>query len=231
MKYQQIIPAKFISRPNRFIAIIDKGDGPEQVHVKNTGRCKELLIRGCDVFLAASNNPERKTNYDLVAVKKERKGLAPLLINMDSQIPNDAVAQWLPESGLFGNNFIFKREVFFGKSRFDFGINDGGKTSYLEVKGVTLEDDGVALFPDAPTLRGVKHVEELIECAQKGFGAYIVFVIQMKGVYRFEPNDKMHPEFGDALRKAAKSGVKILAVDCVVTPDGIKIDSPIPVVL
>ncbi len=231
MKYDKIIPARFISRPNRFIAIVDAGSGLEQVHVKNTGRCKELLVPDCKVYLAESPNPERKTKYDLVAVEKKRPGLGTLLINMDSQIANDAAAEWLPKSGLFSRSAFYRREVFHGQSRFDFAVADGDKNAFLEVKGVTLEMDGVALFPDAPTLRGVKHIEELIECAKRGYESYILFVIQMKGVTSFQPNDEMHPQFGDALRRAAKSGVNIIAVDSIITPDGIEIDSRIPVIL
>ncbi len=231
MKYNNIIPAIFLSRPNRFIAVVDAGHGPEQAHVKNTGRCKELLIRGCKVYLSVAANNERSTKYDLVAVEKQQPNGTTTLINMDSQAPNEAVAEWLNKSGLFSKNAIFRREITFNNSRFDFGIIESEKVSYLEVKGVTLEQNGVALFPDAPTLRGVKHIEELINCANNGIGAYIVFVVQMKGVNLFKPNETTHPEFAKALRTARDAGVRILAVDCSTSPDSMKIGNYIKIEL
>lgn len=231
MRYDKIIEAVFIERINRFTAVVDAGNGPEKAHVKNTGRCKELLISGCRVYLSVSDNSLRATKYDLIAVEKERNGKTPLLINIDSQAPNDAVAEWLPKSGLFSSAARIRREVTQGNSRFDFCIEDSGKTAFMEVKGVTLEFDGAAFFPDAPTQRGVKHINELIKCAELGFDTYILFVVQMKEIKSVSPNDKIHKEFGEALRKAAKNGVNIMAVDCVVTPDSLSIDKFIKIVL
>lgn len=226
MKYKRIVEGVFVSRPNRFIAQVIV-DGTEQtVHVKNTGRCRELLVEGARVYLSVSDNPARKTNYDLVAVEKVTdRGV--LLINMDSQIPNDVVAEWLPQSGLFSGDAVFHREYTFGKSRFDFYVEDCNRKAFVEVKGVTLEDNGVVSFPDAPTKRGVKHIEELISALEKGYESYIIFVVQMKGVSEFRPNRERHPEFADVLRKAYESGVKIISLDCFVSPDEMKIDSEI----
>ena len=231
MIYTNIKKATFIRRPNRFIAQVSIDGKEETVHVKNTGRCLELLIPGCTVYLSCSDNPSRKTKYDLVAVEKRREGKTPLLINMDSQIPNDAVAEWLPVSGVFSDSAVIRREVKRGESRFDFYIEDGETKVFLEVKGVTLENDGVAMFPDAPTERGVKHIKELISCVKNGYSAYIVFVIQMKGVCEFRPNDVTHKAFGDALREASAAGVKVIAVDCVVTPESMVIDGEVSVIL
>ncbi|WP_028517334.1 DNA/RNA nuclease SfsA [Ruminococcus flavefaciens] len=227
MKYRHIEKAVFISRPNRFIADVMIGGKKERVHVKNTGRCRELLREGAAVYLERSENPDRKTAYDLVAVEKLRDGLHPLLVNMDSQIPNSAAEEWLKRGKLFSEQAVIRRECTYGASRFDFKIEDDGKTSFLEVKGVTLENDGIASFPDAPTERGVKHIYELIRAAGEGYGAYLLFVIQMKEITEFRPNDEMHREFGDALREARKAGVNILAYDCIVKPDSIVIDKPI----
>lgn len=226
MKYSKITEGRFISRANRFIATVEINGVPTTVHVKNTGRCRELLVPGATVYLAVSDNPARKTKYDLIAVNKNG-----LLINMDSQIPNDIAAEWLPESGLFSPDAIIRREVICGKSRFDFMICEGEKTSYLEVKGVTLETDGVARFPDAPTERGAKHLRELTALAQQGIGAYVLFVIQMKQIRELRPNDAMDPAFGTALREAAQAGVVIRAVDCVVTPESITADREVKIVL
>ena len=228
MKYANVIPGIFLSRPNRFIAQVAI-DGIEQtVHVKNTGRCRELLLPGSTVWLCPSDNPARKTRYDLVAVDKTANGITRA-VNIDSQAPNTAAEEWLRSGRLFPSDAIIRREVTYGGSRFDFRIDSGGRTSYLEVKGVTLEREGIALFPDAPTERGVKHIRELIGCANEGLGAYILFVIQMKGVHLLCPNDETHAGFGNALRDAAAAGVNILAVDCAVTPDSMVIDSTIPV--
>ena len=228
MKYRNIIDGIFLSRPNRFIAHVEIDERVEVVHVKNTGRCKELLVPGCRVYLSVSDNPARKTKYDLVAVEKKREDGSTVLINMDSQIVNDVAGEWLPISGLFSENAVIRREVTYGKSRFDFYIEDGDRKAFLEVKGCTLEKDGVAMFPDAPTERGVKHIEELISCMKDGFEAYILFVIAMKGVAIFRPNDATHKAFGDALRRAEDAGVKILAMDCVVDQDSIVIDAAVP---
>lgn len=227
MKYKNIISGKFISRPNRFIAKVEVNGKEETVHVKNTGRCRELLTEGCTVYLEVSDNPARKTKYDLVTVEKIREGKPNLFVNMDSQIPNAAAEEWLRKGTLFSENAVIRREVTFGESRFDFYIEDGERKAFLEVKGVTLEFDGVSLFPDAPTERGVKHIKELVSCIEAGYEAYILFVIQMKEIRLFKPHDKMHPEFGDALRKAKTAGVKIIAMDCVVTSDSMEIDLPV----
>lgn len=256
MKYRKVIPGVFVTRPNRFIAEVRIAEGQsggaagtewcqtaaeanaplETVHVKNTGRCRELLVPGCRVYLAESDNTERKTKYDLVAVEKNAAWLAgpgTLLINMDSQAPNDAAEEWLNAGGdgLFSESAIVRREVTFGSSRFDFYIEDGKRKAFLEVKGCTLEEGGLARFPDAPTERGVKHVEELEKALAAGYEAYLLIVIQMKPMKEFRPNDETHKAFGDALRHAAKTGVKILAYDCLVTPDSMVIDAPVPVKL
>ena len=230
----RVIPARFLSRPNRFIAVVEVDGAPVTVHVKNTGRCKELLVEGATVYLAASENPARKTPYDLIAVEKRRDDGDFVLINMDSQAPNAIADEWLPRSGLFHENASVRREVTHGASRFDFCIEnvDGqGGVAYLEVKGCTLERDGVALFPDAPTERGVKHLRELTALAEQGTSAYVLLVIQMKGIRLFRPNDETHKVFGDALRKAHAAGVHILAVDCLVTPEAVTADGYIPVEL
>lgn len=231
MQYASVIRGQFCSRPNRFLAVVRIGGQEEIVHVKNTGRCRELLIPECTVYLSRSDNPNRKTKYDLIAVEKQREGKLPLLINLDSQIPNAAAAEWLETGSLFSANAVFRREVTHGSSRFDFSIMDGNIQSFLEVKGVTLEQDGIALFPDAPTLRGVKHLQELTACQQAEIPAYLLLVIQMKEIRAFRPNDAMHPQFGEALRRAAAAGVTLLARDCIVTPDSITIDAPVPIQL
>lgn len=225
MKYKNVVKGTFIERPNRFIAKVDIDGNIHTVHVKNTGRCKELLIKGATVYLAKSDNRERKTLYDLIAVEKKRENKEPLLINMDSQVPNVVAEEFLIKGNLFSENAIIKREVTYKNSRFDLYIEDNGKKSFLEVKGVTLESDGIAMFPDAPTIRGVKHINELISAIADGYEAYILFVIQMKGVKLFKPNAKMHKEFADVLSFAKKNGVKVLAVDSIVTKDSIEIYS------
>ena len=228
MKYKNIVEGVFVSRPNRFIANVVV-DGVEQiVHVKNTGRCRELLVDGAKVYLSVSDNPARKTKYDLVAVEKvTSRGV--LLINMDSQIPNGVVSEWLPKSGMFSDNAVYRREYTYGKSRFDIYVEDGCRKAFVEVKGVTLENDGIVSFPDAPTERGVKHLNELITALDYGFECYVIFVVQMKGVTEFKANRERHPEFADALKKAFESGVKIKALDCIVTHDEIKLDTDINV--
>ena len=234
-----IVKAKFLSRPNRFIALVEVGGEVITVHVKNTGRCRELLPAGATVYLAAAENPARKTPYDLVAVEKVRPDGSVLLINMDSQAPNDIAAEWLPKSGLFSADSVFRREVTHNDSRFDFAITTPDTpTAYLEVKGCTLEREGVAYFPDAPTERGVKHIRELTALANAGHSAFILFVVQMKEITALRPNDETHPAFGDALREAEAAGVRIMAVDCRVEAhpmlDGtfrlsVNADAPIPV--
>lgn len=231
MKYKNIVKGTFIERPNRFIAYAEIDGKMEKAHVKNTGRCRELLLPGASVYLEVADNPERKTKYDLIAVEKFREGKEPLLINMDSQAPNNAVAEWLKKGKLFSENAAVKREVRYGKSRFDFYIEDGERKAFLEVKGVTLEENGLALFPDAPTKRGVKHIKELLSCMDEGYEAYILFVIQMKEMHAFSPNDKTHPDFGRALREAADGGVKVFAVDCNVGTDYMELDNYIEVKL
>ena len=226
MTYKNIVEGKFLSRPNRFIANVEINGKTETVHVKNTGRCRELLTPNATVYLEKSDNPLRKTKYDLVAVLK-----GDMLINMDSQIPNDVAYEWLKNGNLFSKNAKIRREVTHNKSRFDFYIEAGDRKIFLEVKGCTLEQDGIAMFPDAPTERGVKHIEELIGCVNEGFEAYILFVIQMKPIKVFKPNDNTHKAFGDALRKARDSGVRILAYDSVVTPNSIKLDKEVPIEL
>ena len=227
MKYKNIVKGKFLERPNRFNARVEIDGVTETVHVKNTGRCKELLVRGSTVYLEKSDNPLRKTRYDLISVVKNGN----LLINMDSQVPNDCVEEWIKSSGIVSTNATVCREVKYKNSRFDFYIEDGERKIFLEVKGCTLEENGTALFPDAPTERGVKHINELIDCISEGYEAYILMVIQMKSVKVFKPNDRTHKEFGDALRQAQNSGVKILAYDCTVTSESIEIDKEIKVLL
>lgn len=229
MKYSNIIKGEFISRPNRFIANVKIENQIHTVHVKNTGRCKELLVPNCTVYLSGSDNPNRKTKYDLIAVEKERKNKPPLLINMDSQIVNYVAEEWLKESGFFGKNATIRREVPFGKSRFDFFIETENQKTFLEIKGVTLEKDGIALFPDAPTERGLKHINELIEAKRKGYSSYILFVIQMKEITEFSPNSETHIEFAKSLKKAEEKGVKIMAMDCDVSPDEIKISKEVKI--
>ena len=224
MEYQNIRRGKFIARPNRFIALASL-DGEEVVcHVKNTGRCKELLVPGAEVLLQESDKAERKTKYDLISVYKGKN-----LINMDSQAPNKLFAEWVQAGGLFQNVSLLKGEVTHGDSRFDFYIEADGRKAFVEVKGVTLEEDGVVRFPDAPTERGIKHLNGLIRCVQEGYDAYAVFVIQMSGVKHFEPNDKTHPAFGESLRRAKKTGVHVLAYECQVSEGKVAIQNPVKV--
>jgi sugar fermentation stimulation protein A len=223
MKYTKIIKGSFLSRPNRFIAKVLIDGKEETVHVKNTGRCRELLQPGVTVYLYVSDNPLRKTKYDLIAVEKIRETKEPLLVNLDSQVPNTVAHEWLRGCGLFSESAVIRREVTYGKSRFDFYIEDGVRKIFLEVKGVTLENDGVAMFPDAPTERGIKHINELVSLKKQGYEAFVLFVIQMEEVTLFKPNDITHKAFGDALRQARKEGVIILAKNCKVTEDSIEI--------
>ena len=223
MKYANMRQGKFLARPNRFIAHVEIDGTVEICHVKNTGRCKELLIPGCTVWCQASDKPERKTKFDLIAVQKGHR-----LINMDSQAPNAAAKEWLSRGGL-GEIENLRAEVFQGDSRFDFAFEKNGIPCFLEVKGVTLETDGVCAFPDAPTQRGVKHLEGLTQLSRAGFGAYVLFVIQMEDVSYLHPNHITDPSFADALKEAAAAGVQVLAVDCAVTPDSMVIQNPIEV--
>lgn len=225
MKYGTVVPGRFLARPNRFIAHVEL-DGQTQIcHVKNTGRCRELLVPGARVYLEDFGpDTKRKTRYDLIAVEK-----GSLLINMDSQAPNKAVEEFLRAGGLWESPTLVRPETKWGNSRFDFYLEQGERKAFLEVKGVTLEQEGLALFPDAPTQRGVKHLEELTAAAAAGFEAYVLFLIQMKGVHTFRPNWELHPQFGQALVQAAQAGVNVLAYDCRVTPSTMVLDAPVPV--
>ena len=224
MRYEKMEPAVFLERPNRFVAYVERAGRREICHVKNTGRCRELLVPGAELYVQRSDNPARKTALDLISVKKGSQW-----VNMDSQAPNKAAAEWLRQGGLGCREITIRPEYKYGDSRFDFFLEADGRKAFMEVKGVTLEEDGIARFPDAPTERGVKHIRELIRCLNAGYEAYVFFVIQMKGVRAFEPNDRTHPAFGEALREAAKKGVQILAYDCVVRPDEMSIDQRIEV--
>ncbi|EMU53676.1 DNA/RNA nuclease SfsA [Clostridium butyricum] len=219
MKYDKITKGRFISRPNRFIANVEIDGINEVCHVKNTGRCKELLIPGSTtVYVQESDNPNRKTKYSLIGVLKDDKK-----INMDSQVTNKVVHEWILEGNIFENVKLIKPEKKYKNSRFDFYVETENEKAFIEVKGVTLEENGVVRFPDAPTERGVKHINELCECIDDGYKAYIIFVIQMKDVLYFTPNDDTHKAFGDALRIAHKKGVQVLAVNCYVSEDSIDI--------
>lgn len=226
MKYKKIVEARFVNRPNRFIANVELNGELVAVHVKNTGRCRELLIPGASVILEECDHLSRKTKYDLVCVKKGNRW-----INMDSQLPNKAAAQWLREGGFFEEEIQVFTERKYGNSRFDLYIESKKRKAFMEVKGVTLEENGIARFPDAPTERGIKHLKELIRCMEEGYEAYVLFVIQMKGISRFEPNWERHREFAETLCEAAKMGVHILAYDCEVTKDEMIISNPVPVKL
>lgn len=226
MHYENIVKGEFISRPNRFIANVLIDGEIHKCHVKNTGRCRELLVPGCEVWLEHSKIEKRKTEYSLITVNKSGK-----LINMDSQAPNKAVEEWLQSGGLLPDIKLLKREQKWGDSRFDFYFETENEKAYAEVKGVTLEENGVVMFPDAPTERGVKHVKELYKLKEKGFSAYLIFVIQMKDVKYFTPNIKTHKEFADALIEAEKAGVKIVAADCFVSPDTMEIRDRVRIVL
>lgn len=217
MKYERIVRGRFLERLNRFIALVEIDGTVEKCHVKNTGRCRELLVKNATVFLEPSDNPKRLTNYSLVGVIKDG-----FLINMDSQAPNEAAYEWVAGGGLFSNVTYVRREVSYGNSRFDLYARYIGEESahgsereaFIEVKGVTLERDRVALFPDAPTARGCKHINELIKAQEEGYDAYLLFVIQMKGIRYFTPNEETDRPFAKALRTAYQCGVKIAAVDC-----------------
>lgn len=226
MRYDNIHKGKFLSRPNRFIANVEIDGKAEVCHVKNTGRCKELLIEGCTVWPEHSDSELRKTAFDLVAVEKGDR-----LINMDSQAPNKAVGEWLREKMPFGEGFSVYPEKKYGNSRFDFYLESQDRKIFMEVKGCTLEKDGVVLFPDAPTLRGVKHIEELSHCLDEGYESYIMILVQMSDVKYFTPNYDTHPEFGEALEKASRKGVKILCYDCNVTHDSMTVGKPVKVKL
>ena len=225
MHYNNMTPGIFLKRPNRFIAHIQI-DGKEEIcHVKNTGRCRELLPAGANVWCQRSDNPARKTQFDLITVQKGSR-----LINMDSQAPNAAAKEWLLSGGL-GKIDDLRAETVHGDSRFDFSFYKDGKCCFLEVKGVTLENDGVCAFPDAPTERGTKHLQGLTRAAREGYGAYVLFVIQMADVQYLHPNDATDPAFGKALREAAASNVQLLAMDCDITPDSMVIRQPVTLCL
>ncbi|NLX70768.1 MAG: DNA/RNA nuclease SfsA [Clostridiales bacterium] len=230
MKYSNVVPGTFLSRDNRFVARCEIDGTTEIVHVKNTGRCRELLIPGATVYLEKHNNPRRKTRYSLIAVEK-----GDMLVNIDSLAPNKVLQEALVQG--FGlpwvkdeMNFI-KTETVYGNSRFDIYAEAGDHRIFIEVKGVTLENEGIAMFPDAPTQRGVKHLEELMRAVKNGYSGCVAFVVQMKGVRCVMPNDAMHAEFGKTLREAHKAGVHIVAYDCIVKPDEIIMDEMVEVVL
>lgn len=224
MRYTNIMAGKFLARPNRFIAHVEIAGREEIVHVKNTGRCKELLLPGATVYVQHFPEGKRKTKYDLIAVEKQN-----LLINMDSQAPNKVVQEWLMEQEPFGKITYLKPECKHGDSRFDFYLETEAKKMFIEVKGVTLEEKGVVMFPDAPTERGVKHVQELCHCLEQGYEAAIVFVVQMSGMRYFTPNRRTHAAFAEALERAEACGVRILALSCEVTPESLAINGEIPI--
>ena len=224
MRYTNITAGKFLARPNRFIAHVEIAGREEIVHVKNTGRCKELLLPGATVYLQHFPEGKRKTKYDLIAVEKQN-----LLINMDSQAPNKVVQEWLMEQEPFGKITYLKPECKHGDSRFDFYLETEAKKMFIEVKGVTLEEKGVVMFPDAPTERGVKHVQELCHCLEQGYEAAIVFVVQMSGMRYFTPNRRTHAAFAEALERAEACGVRMLALSCEVTPESLAINGEIPI--
>lgn len=226
MRYGTVIPGRFLARPNRFIARVETAEGVQTVHVKNTGRCRELLVPGAAVYLERGTNPGRKTAYDLIAVEK-----GDLLINMDAQAPNKVFAEWAGQGGFLPDVTAVRPEFRYGDSRLDFCLETARGPHLVEVKGVTLEDGGAARFPDAPTERGVKHIRELQRAAETGLDAVLFFVVQIRDIHSVAPNDATHPAFGEALREAAAHGVRVLAYDCDVTPDSLKIRREVPVIL
>ena len=227
MRYERITQGSFLERPNRFLAYAELAGKKEVIHVKNTGRCAELLKSGAIIYVQESQNPERKTKWDLIAVEKGDR-----IINMDSQIPNRVVQEWIEEGNLFENVRLVKPETTYCNSRFDLYVETGDKRKiFIEVKGVTLEENGVVRFPDAPSERAVKHLEELGHAVKEGYEAYVFFVIQMKGVRYFTPNRDTHPAFCDALKRAQAAGVHVLAYDCEVSADSIEVNEEVPVVL
>ena len=224
MNYADVIPGRFVDRPNRFVAYVETTEGVQTVHVKNTGRCRELLIPGAAVYLERSANPNRKTAFDLIAVRKGER-----LINMDSQAPNKVFAEWA--AGHLPEGAVLRSEYAWDSSRLDFCIQAEDTLHLVEVKGVTLEENGAARFPDAPTERGVKHLRALQQAAAQGLGGWDMGVVQMENIQSVEPNDATHPAFGNALREAAAHGVHVLAYECGVTPDSLTIRRPVPVIL
>lgn len=237
MRYEKICRGKFISRPNRFIAEVETGGYVRRAHVKNTGRCRELLVTGADLIMEDFRDRmgKRKLEYSLIGVTKET-ARGPILINVDSQAPNKVVGEALRSGKLRIGDMkkaeIVKSEYTYGTSRLDFYVKDEtGREALVEVKGVTLEEDGTAMFPDAPTERGVKHIRELMGAASSGYVACVIFVIQMKGIDFFRPNDRTHAEFGEVLREAQKAGVEVLAYDCIVGEDSLRLDAPVEIKL
>lgn len=226
MRYQNIVRGIFLERPNRFIAHVEIDGQRHVAHVKNTGRCRELLVSGATVYLEGNDDPSRKTAWDLIAVEKGER-----LINMDSQAPNRVFGEWVRSGGFLPHVTLMRPETRFGDSRFDFYVEVDGARHFIEVKGVTLEEDGVVRFPDAPTERGVKHLEALMAAKEQGYEAWVCFVIQMSDVKRFEPNDVTHPQFGETLRRAARAGVHVLALECEVMQDSLIIRAPVPIFL
>ena len=224
MRYEQIRPASFLARPNRFIAHVLLDGVETECHVKNTGRCRELLIPGAKVYIQRSDSPFRKTAYNLIAVEKNGR-----LINMDAAAPNVVFGEYLAAGGLGFVPSQIRAEQRRGDSRFDFAFEREGRTCFAEVKGVTLEENGVVRFPDAPTERGVKHLRGLIDCVRDGLEAWVVFIVQMQDVLYFEPNRATHPEFALALCEAREAGVHLLALDCTVTPDSLCVRSPVEI--
>ena len=224
MFYPKMQRAIFLNRPNRFIAHIEV-DGREEIcHVKNTGRCRELLTPGATIYVQHHNDPKRKTQYSLIAVEK-----GAVLINMDSQAPNKVVEEWLRTRQPWGPITALKPETTYGESRFDFYLEMGQEKMFIEVKGVTLEEEGIIRFPDAPTARGLKHVHELISCREAGYRAVLLFVVQMEGMRYFAPNWDTHPAFGEALIAAQQAGVELLAYNCLVTMDTLTLHQPLPI--
>lgn len=224
MKYDNILPAVFISRPNRFIALAEIEGKREIIHVKNTGRCRELLTEGAKVYVQRSDNPNRKTKYDLISVFKGEK-----LVNIDSQAPNNVFGEWVSGGGFINNLSLIKPECKYRNSRFDFYMEVDKRKIFAEIKGVTLEENGIVMFPDAPTERGVKHIKELCECIVDGYEAYIFFIIQMNHCRFFTPNRITHPEFADVLIEAEKKGVNIRALNCIVKPCELEIGGSVEV--
>ncbi len=224
MIYENILPAIFVDRPNRFIAHVELNGRLEVCHVKNTGRCRELLIPGCRVYVQHQPSPTRKTAYDLIAVEKGER-----LLNMDANAPNRVFNEYVRAGRFLRGWSVIRPETTHGDSRFDFYLESPGHRLFAEVKGVTLEDDGVMRFPDAPTERGVKHLEGLARCVQEGYEAWAVFVIQTENVRWMEPNRRTHPAFADALRQAAQAGVHLLALDCHTEPDRLEICRPVEI--
>ncbi len=226
MRYEKIRPAVFLARPNRFIAHVELEGKLVVAHVKNTGRCRELLLPGAKVYLQEADSRTRKTKFDLIAVEKGER-----LINMDAQAPNQVFAEWARSGAFVPGLTLLRGEKTWGSSRFDFYFESGERRGFVEVKGVTLEEGGAAFFPDAPTERGVKHLGELMACREAGYETYLCFVIQMEGIRHFSPNDRTHPAFGEALRRAAAAGVGLLAYDCRVTPDSLTMAEPVELLL